>query len=310
MSLSPRLRWRFDQIRRKTTSAFIGEKDPPRPKLCPSCGTLVGATATRCHQCGASLTFSLAAASKSLSRLMPTTSPATYAILALSVLIYVVSLLVTIRMSGSLPIGGGLFGLLGLGGVNSAVLQRLGESVPLGIILFLKEPWRLVTAIFLHASLLHIVFNMWVLMDIGPQIEELYGSARFLFMYVACGIGGFVLSSGLGHFSVGGSGAIVGLVGVLLALTTGRQSIGMRMLRSQLIRWLIYLAIWGFIVPGVDNSAHIGGLATGFILGKILVDRLPATVQERRNAHVLGWAAALAVIASFVMAALKALRVT
>ena len=306
MSLSPRLRWRFDQIRRKTSRAFMGEKDAPRPKLCPSCGTLVGATATRCHQCGASLTFSLAAASKSLSRLMPATSPATYAILGFSVLIYVVSLLVTIRMSGSLPVGGGVLGLLGLGAVNGDVLQRLGASLPYPV--NIVEPWRLVTAIFLHGSVLHIVFNMWVLMDIGPQIEELYGSARFLFIYVGCGVGGFVLSSGLWHFSVGGSGAIVGLVGVLLALTTDRQSIGMRMLRSSLIRWLIYLAIWGFVVPGVDNSAHIGGLVTGFILGKILVDRPPATVQERRTAQVLGWVAALAIAVSFAMAALTALR--
>jgi membrane associated rhomboid family serine protease len=307
LSLSPRLRWRLDQIRRKTSGAFIGQKDPPRPKLCPACGTLVGATATRCHQCGASLTFSLAAASKSLGRLMPATSPATYAILGLSVLIYVVSLLVTIRMSGSLPVGGGLFGLLGLGGVNGDVLQRLGASLPYPV--DIVQPWRLVTAVFLHASVLHIVFNMWVLMDIGPQIEELYGSARFLFMYIVCGIGGYVLSSAFWHFSVGGSGAIVGLIGVMLALTTGRQSIGMRMLRSQLIRWLIYLAIWGFVVPGIDNYAHAGGLATGFILGKIMTDRPPATPQERKRAYLLGWVAALAVAVSFALAALTALRV-
>ena len=307
MSLSPRFRWRLDQIRRKTSGAFIGQKDPPRPKLCPACGTLVGATATRCHQCGASLTFSLAAASKSLGRLMPATSPATYAILGLSVVIYVVSLLVTIRMSGSLPVGGGLFGLLGLGGVNGDVLQRLGASLPYPV--DIAQPWRLVTAVFLHASVLHIVFNMWVLMDLGPQIEELYGSARFLFMYVVCGIGGYILSSAFWHFSVGGSGAIVGLIGVMLALTTGRQSIGMRMLRSQLIRWLIYLAIWGLVVPGIDNYAHAGGLATGFILGKIMTDRPPATPQERKRAYLLGWGAALAVAGSFALAALTALRV-
>jgi len=307
LSVSPRLRWRLDQIRRKTSGAFIGQKDPPRPKLCPACGTLVGATATRCHQCGASLTFSLAAASKSLGRLMPATSPATYAILGLSVVIYVVSLLVTIRMSGSLPVGGGLFGLLGLGGVNGDVLQRLGASLPYPV--DIAQPWRLVTAVFLHASVLHIVFNMWVLMDLGPQIEELYGSARFLFMYVVCGIGGYVLSSAFWHFSVGGSGAIVGLIGVMLALTTGRQSIGMRMLRSQLIRWLIYLAIWGLVVPGIDNYAHAGGLATGFILGKIMTDRPPATPQERKRAYLLGWGAAVAVAGSFALAALTALRV-
>jgi len=238
---------------------------------------------------------------------MPATSPATYAILGLSVVIYVVSLLVTIRMSGSLPVGGGLFGLLGLGGVNGDVLQRLGASLPYPV--DIAQPWRLVTAVFLHASVLHIVFNMWVLMDLGPQIEELYGSARFLFMYVVCGIGGYVLSSAFWHFSVGGSGAIVGLIGVMLALTTGRQSIGMRMLRSQLIRWLIYLAIWGLVVPGIDNYAHAGGLATGFILGKIMTDRPPATPQERKRAYLLGWGAALAVAGSFALAALTALRV-
>lgn len=306
MSLFSRLRWKIDQIRRKTSGAFIGQKNPPRPKLCPSCGTLVGATATRCHQCGANLTFSLAAASKTLGRLMPATSPATYAILGFSILVYVVSLVLTIRMSGSLPAGGGLAGILGLGGVNGDVLQRLGASLPYPV--DIQQPWRLVTAVFLHASLLHIVFNMWVLMDLGPQIEELYGSARFLFIYVTCGIGGYVLSSATWHFSVGGSGAIIGLVGVLLALTTGRQSIGMRSLRSQLIRWLIYLAIWGLVVPGIDNYAHGGGLITGFILGKIMAQRPPATVQERKQAYALGWVAALAVVGSFVMAALTALR--
>ncbi len=61
--------------------------------MCPACGTLVGATANRCHQCGASMTFSIAAASRSLGRLMPATSPATYAILTLSCLLYGVSLL-------------------------------------------------------------------------------------------------------------------------------------------------------------------------------------------------------------------------
>lgn len=239
---------------------------------------------------------------------MPTTSPATYGILGFSILIYIVSLLVTIRMSGPLSAGGGLGGLLGLGGVNGEVLQRLGASLPLPYILIRKEPWRLVTAIFLHASLLHIVFNMWVLMDLGPQIEELYGSARFLFIYVVCGIGGYVLSSAFFKFSVGGSGAIVGLIGVLLALTTGRQSIGTRMLRSQLVRWLIYLAIWGFVVPGIDNYAHAGGLATGFILGKIMKERPPATAQERRHAYMLGWVAALVIAGSFLLAALTAFR--
>jgi rhomboid protease GluP len=283
-------------------SGFFGRGEP-RPKLCPSCGALAGTTASRCYQCGASLTFSLAAASRSLGRLMPTTSPATYAILTLSCLIFATSLLATISQNGSFALQGGIFNF---GAISGDVLQRLGASLPFGI--NSQQPWRFVTAIFLHGSVLHILFNMWVLMDIGPQIEELYGSARYLFIYVVTGIGGYVLSSFSGHFSVGGSGALLGLIGVLLAVTTGRRSAGMQMLRSQVIRWLIYIAVWGLLFPGIDNMAHIGGFVCGFALGKLMADRPPASPEERKRAYAMGWAAALAIIASFGMAAFTVLQ--
>jgi len=270
--------------------------------LCPSCRTLVGANATRCHQCGASLTFSLAAASRTLERLMPTTSPVTYAILMVCCALYGLSLLWTVRVAG-LTGGGGLFSI---GGISSDVAVRFGASLPLGV--DLRQPWRFVTAIFLHGSLLHILFNMWVLMDIGPHIEELYGSARYLFIYVAAGIGGYVLSSFFGHFSVGASGALLGLIGVLLAVTMGRRTVGMQMLRGQLIRWLIYIAVWGLLFPGIDNFAHLGGLATGFGLGKVMADRPPASPEERSRAEMLGWAAGCAVVASFVVVAVRVWR--
>jgi rhomboid protease GluP len=143
-------------------------------------------------------------------------------------------------------------------------------------------------------------------MDIGPQIEELYGSARYLFIYVVTGIGGYVLSSLMGHFSVGGSGALLGLIGVLLAMTMGRRAAGMQMLRQSLIRWLIYIAVLGLLMHGIDNWAHAGGLATGFLLGKILTDRPPSTPQEVRLAQAMGWIAAITVVGSFILAGLAA----
>ena len=88
-------------------SGFFGRGKQGRPQLCPSCGTLVGANATRCHQCGANLTFSMAAASRSLGNLLPATAPATYGILGFSCLLYIVSLLATIRANGLQPPGGG-----------------------------------------------------------------------------------------------------------------------------------------------------------------------------------------------------------
>src|SRR5215469_14495622 len=298
MALSPRLRWKLDRLREKLSGIFGGSKEAARPRLCPACGTLVGSNATRCHQCGASMTFSIAAASKTLGSLLPATSPATYGILTLSCLLYAASLLWMIRLNGfQPPAGGGMFAIFNLGGIDGNVLQRLGASLPLPY--DLAQPWRLVMAVFLHGSLLHIGFNMWVLMDVGPQIEEVYGSARYLFIYVVTGVGGYVLSSLFGHFSVGGSGALLGLIGVLLALTTGRQSASMRMMRSQIIRWLIYLLVFGLMVSGIDNMAHLGGLATGYLLGRLMAARPPMNGRERTRAYALGWASALVVMASF-----------
>jgi rhomboid protease GluP len=140
---------------------------------------------------------------------------------------------------------------------------------------------------------------MWVLMDLGPTIEELYGSARFFFIFIATGAFGYLVSSAMGRLSVGASGGLLGMVGVLLALTTHRQSAGMRMLRGQLINWLIYIAVMGLLMPGIDNFAHLGGFASGFLLGRVMADRQPADAAERRVAYTLGWASGLAVAASF-----------
>ena len=311
LDISPRLRWKLDRFKEQMRDLFGGAKENPRPKLCPACGTLVGATATKCHQCGASLTFGMAAASRSLSRLLPTTSPATYGILTLSCVMYGVSLLATIRTSGfQAPAGGGFSALMSLGAISGKVLQEFGASLPLPY--NLSQPWRLVMAVFLHGSLLHIAFNMWVLMDFGPQVEEMYGSARYLFIYVATGVGGYVLSSLFGHFAIGGSGAILGLCGVIIAVTAGSRSIGHQMLRAQVVRLLIYIVVIAILPIGlfgnIDNLAHLGGFLSGFALGKIMVDRAPSSPEEWKRANLLGWATALVIAASLGMAALGVLR--
>lgn len=297
MPLPLRWKWKLERWRENLRFLIHPKQEQARPRLCPACGTLVGASATRCHQCGASMTFSLAAASRSLSRLMPATSPVTYAILTACCLLYGVSLLATIRLSGGLLAPGGGASLFGIGGIAGQVLFRLGDS---RIDMILQgQPWRLVTAIFLHGSLLHIGFNMWVLMDIGPQLEELYGSARYLFIFTLTGVAGYILSAFTLHDSVGASGALLGLIGVMLAVTTRRSGAAMQMLRSQLIRWLIYIAVLGLVMSGIDNYAHAGGFAAGFLLGRIMTDREPATAGERKTAQILGWLTALVILASF-----------
>jgi hypothetical protein len=154
---------------------------------------------------------------------------------------------------------------------------------------------------FLHGGLIHIGFNMMALLQFGPAIEELYGSARYLFIYVFTGAFGFLVSSRFGNFSLGASGALLGLVGVMLAVTTKRGGSPMRELRSRLVSSVVILFALGFMGMGMDNYAHGAGLAAGFILGKFFADRQPANVNERRRAYALGWLAGLIVIASFVL---------
>jgi len=271
---------------------FGGGEQQPRPKICPACGTLVGISATRCHQCGASLRFSLAALSKKLSGVFGEhDAPVTTVLLISNILMFGVSWLAISSAGG----GGGLSILWGMGGETQ---YRLGASFPYSIF-HLHEWWRLITAMFLHGGLIHIGFNMMALMQFGPALEEVYGSARYLFLYVVTGAFGFLVSASMGNYSLGASGALLGLIGLMLAITTKRGGSYMHELRSRLITSVVILFIFGFSMRGMDNYAHGGGLAAGFVLGKVFADRQPMNGPEQKRAHALGWLAGIAVLASF-----------
>ena len=75
----------------------------------------------------------------------------------------------------------------------------------------------------------------------------------------------------------------------------------MQAMRSRLISWVVTIFAFGFFVPGIDNWGHFGGLATGFLFGKVLADRQPAAGQERTRAYALGWIAGALLVAAFVM---------
>jgi rhomboid protease GluP len=295
LALPYRWQWRVERWKNAVRGFFgIGGNDQPRPKICPACGALVGISATRCHECGTSLRFSLAAMSKKLSGVFGEhEAPVTSALLIANVLMFGVSWMAVAAAGG----GGGLRILWGMGGETT---YRLGASFGPAIF-YGHEWWRLVTAMFLHGGLIHIGFNMMALMQFGPALEELYGSARYLFLYVVTGAFGFLVSAGFGNFSIGASGALLGLVGVMLAITSKRGGSYMRELKSRLITSVVILFVLGFSGMGMDNYAHGAGLVSGFALGKLLADRQPMNASERRIAYALGWLAGLVVIASFVL---------
>jgi rhomboid protease GluP len=258
------------------------------------------------------MTFSLAAASLTFSRYLPETSPATYSILFLCCLLYGISLLLTMRLGGA-PSGGN--SIFSFGAVSGQVLMALGARQAYYILS--GEVWRLVTSIFLHANLVHIGLNMWVLMDIGPVVEEIYGSPRYLFLFLVTGILSMSISmiwdlmtGSVFGISIGASGALMGLIGLMLAVTTMRRGADMQVLRSQLIRWVFYIILMGVLVQGVDNVAHLGGLASGFLLGRVMKDRQPADHAERKRAYAMGWTAGVVIALSFVAVALQFVHIS
>jgi membrane associated rhomboid family serine protease len=294
LPLSYQWQQRIERWKNATSGFFGGGNDQPRPKLCPACGTLVGISATRCHECGANLRFSLAALSKGLSRIVGDhDAPVTSALLIANVFMFGVTWL-ALASRGE---GGGLRILWGMGGEAT---YRLGLSVPYSI--FIQHEWfRLITAMFLHGGLIHIGFNMMSLLQLGPALEELYGSARYFFLYILTGAFGFLISATFGHVSLGASGALLGLVGAMLAVTTKRGGAFMRDLRGRLISSIVILFMLGFSGLGLDNTAHFAGLVSGFAIGKLFADRQPMTAQEHRRAYAMGWIAGIAVVAGFVL---------
>jgi len=138
------------------------------------------------------------------------------------------------------------------------------------------EYWRLFTSVFVHGGLVHLGMNMWSLLVIGPLVERLYGNWAFAVLYVAAGLGGAIASIAASplRIGVGASGAICGVLGALLAfLITHRRSIPvslLKSLRANVLGIIVFMVILGKIVPNIDQEAHLGGLATGFVSGLLL----------------------------------------
>lgn len=138
------------------------------------------------------------------------------------------------------------------------------------------EWWRLITNIFVHAGIIHIAFNMWCLWYLGALAESLYGKITYACIYLICGIGASLASAAWHPYvpSVGASGAIFGLAGALFAaFKLGEFSVPRSALTGTLRSlgaFVVYNLIFGFIISGVDNAAHIGGLITGLIVGALI----------------------------------------
>jgi rhomboid protease GluP len=250
--------------------AFITSND----KVCPYCGTKVGPRAVDRRQPG-----------EILGGLIPQAHFTTILILLINL---------------------GLFIATEIWGRSvdfSAVLVSFGAKW--GPFIYQQHQWwRLVTAGFLHGGWIHIGMNSWVLYDLGAQTENVYGTPRFLVIYLVGTITGFYLSLLVSplSLSIGASAGLTGLIGAMIAfgVVNRNTSIG-RAVREFYIRWVVYILAIGFIGGfGTDNWAHIGGLIGGFAVG--YVAGTPSARPEREMIwRALGWLAVFVTAACFLM---------
>ncbi|MDD3839404.1 MAG: rhomboid family intramembrane serine protease [Clostridia bacterium] len=149
------------------------------------------------------------------------------------------------------------------GSTNTEVLIKFGAKV--NQLISTGEYWRLITPIFLHVGIMHLVFNCYALYNIGPIVELLFGSGKFVFIYMIAGIGGSLLSFAFTeNMSAGASGAIFGLMGALIYFGINKKEVFRRIFGINLYLIIGINLFIGFTTSGIDNFGHIGGLLAGF----------------------------------------------
>lgn len=266
--------------------------------LCPACGKLVGVNDEECFHCGRKrpgmwgLTPKLRALGGDLGFVN--------LVLVGCGVLYLLTLVASMA-AGSL---GGFFS------PGNGVLARFGASGALPVF-GLGRWWTVLSAGWLHGGVLHILFNLMWLRNLGPTTAAIYGPARMVLIYIAGSIGGFGLSSLAGqylHFlpaalrgaslTVGASAPIFGLLAALIYY--GRRG-GSSIIGQQAKTWALILLVFGLLMPRVDNWAHLGGFVGGW-LGARWLDPLRPERPDHILLAVVGLVATVAsIVASLVL---------
>jgi membrane associated rhomboid family serine protease len=269
--------------------------------MCPHCRALIDRDASVCPLCG-ERTGPLRAQGGSgtpgrVLGVIPVPTTASAVIVVANLALYAIEWYMTQNSARAQ-----LYGAPAMGGIDGEVVLRLGAKAPY---IFEGQWWRLVTAMFLHLGLFHIGMNMWCLVDLGPEVESLFSTTKFTVLYLATGVFGFLVSLWWSPYGVsaGASGAIMGLIGILIGASFHHGHLG-KEYRGQLWRWVIYIAIFGILFP-VDNAAHFGGLLSGLLLGYLIPEGEPATRPSENLWNGLAVLAVLIVGGSFGLMAMQ-----
>ena len=230
--------------------------------LCPNCRRIISVDESRCPHCNMAAPGSRWK-NNPLVRGWASGDQLIRIIIYSNVFLFVLSLVLSSNMfaSGFNPLNflaPSSNTLLSLGATGTVPINRIGW-------------WTLVSANYLHGSLMHLLFNMVVLNQIGSLTARIYGSNRFFAIYTISGIGGFLISYMANiSITVGASSALFGLIGAALYYGKSRGGTYGQAIYKQIGTWAIFIILLGFIVPQVNNWAHIGGMASGALIAMLL----------------------------------------
>lgn len=269
--------------------------------MCPSCGSLVGVRDDTCYSCGRA-NPGLWGFGPVLRNIGADFSFGTVVIGA-CITLYAITLL----MSGSAIFQAS--GIMSLLAPSTPVLFLFGASGAIPVFTF-NRWWTVLSAGWLHASLLHIFMNMYWVRQMGPAMTDILGPARTVIIYTAGGVAGFALSSFAGAFlppipflhgagfTVGASAPVFGLIGALYHYGRTSSSMAKQMAQSIVIQAVIFGMVMGN--SGIDNFAHLGGFAGGYFTSAFL----KPNTRERGDHMLIAVgclvATVLAIVASFV----------
>jgi rhomboid protease GluP len=235
---------------------------PRKSILCPNCRRIVSADEPRCPYCGMSAPGSRWK-NNLFTRGWGEDDRLIRAILFANIAMFLFSLLISkgIMASGFNPfrmLAPSFRGLALLGATGTLMIRNVGW-------------WTLVSANYLHAGLLHIFFNMVVFYQIAPLSVRLFGAYRFFSIYTIGGVGGFLISCLLGTpVTVGASAALCGLIGAILYYGKARGGSFGNAVYRQIGVWAIAIIVFGFLIPQINNAAHIGGMVCGGLTAMLL----------------------------------------
>lgn len=275
--------------------------------VCASCGSLVGVNDDTCYSCGRRNPglWGFGPMLRAFGHDLGFVALVVYGCSA----IYIISLAITVAFGGNIMGTGNPLMMLSPDTLVQFLLGASGAQPVFGY----GRWWTVLSASWLHGGVLHILFNMLWVRQLGPATADIYGPGRMIIIYTVAGAVGFTLSSLGGYFmawmpipflrgaymTVGASASIFGLLGALVYY--GRRG-GSSIIRSEAMGYAVTLGIMGFILPGVDNYAHGGGFLGGYLAAVWLDPLKPERMDHFFGAALCLAVTALAIIASVVTA--------